>query len=79
MDEKSGAQLLDELYDSVIAGANKNDIDEIRIPRETVMAATKEKPLKVNFKQVVQRRAIEQDYLEEIEQAYLQLEGARRT
>jgi len=27
----------------------------------------------------VQRRAIEQDYLEEIEQAYLQLEGARRT
>jgi hypothetical protein len=43
------------------------------------MAATKEKPLKVNFKQVVQRRAIEQDYLEEIEQAYLQLEGARRT
>ena len=79
MDEKSEAQLLDELYDSVIAGANKNDIDEIRIPRETVMAATKEKPLKVNFKQVVQRRAIEQDYLEEIEQAYLQLEGARRT
>ena len=79
MDEKSEAQLLDELYDSVIAGANKNDIDEIMIPRETVMAATKEKPLKVNFKQVVQRRAIEQDYLEEIEQAYLQLEGARRT
>lgn len=79
LDEKSEAQLLDELYDSVIAGANKNDIDEIMIPRETVMAATKEKPLKVNFKQVVQRRAIEQDYLEEIEQAYLQLEGARRT
>ncbi|CAN9113724.1 unnamed protein product [Alternaria alternata] len=79
LDEKSEAQLLDELYDSVIVGANKNDIDEIRIPRETVMAATREKPLKVNFKQVVQRRAIEQDYLEEIEQAYLQLEGARRT
>jgi acyl-coenzyme A synthetase/AMP-(fatty) acid ligase len=78
LDEKSGAQMLDELYDSVIAGANKNDIDEIGIPRETVMTAKKEKPLKVSFKQLVQRKAVEQDYLEEIEHAYLLLERATK-
>ncbi|KAE8832367.1 hypothetical protein PTNB85_06759 [Pyrenophora teres f. teres] len=75
LDRKSEAQLLDELYEHVITGTNKADIDEIRIPKETLLLAKKEKPFQVNLKQVVQRRAVEQDYLGEIEQAYLRLEN----
>lgn len=75
---KSEGQLLDELYNGVVAATNKTDMDEIRIPRETVMIAKKEKPLKVSLKQLVQRKAVEQDYSEEIEQAYVRLENSRK-
>ncbi|KAI4668190.1 uncharacterized protein J4E78_002014 [Alternaria triticimaculans] len=78
LDGKSEAQLLEELYNGVVAATNKTDMDEIRIPRETVMIAKKEKPLKVSLKQLVQRKAVEQDYSEEIEQAYVQLENSRK-
>jgi len=73
LDRKSEAQLLDELYEQVISGTNKADIHEISIPKETLLLAKKEKPFQVNLKQVVQRKAVEQDYLEEIEQAYLRM------
>ncbi|KAI4928408.1 uncharacterized protein J4E92_005894 [Alternaria infectoria] len=78
LDGKSEVQLLDELYDGVIAATNKADLSEIRIPRETIMIAKKEKPLKVSLKQLVQRKAVEQDYSEEIEQAYVRLENSRK-
>ena len=74
---KSEEQLLGELYASVIAGTNKADIDEIRIPKETVMIAKTEKPFKRNRKNAVLRKEVEQDYWEEIEQAYLQLESVK--
>lgn len=70
-------QLLDELYSSVIVRANSADIDEIRIPKETVMIANKEKPFKRSFKQVIQRKEVEKEYLKEIEQAYSQLGKVR--
>jgi len=78
LDGKSEVQLLDELYDGVIAATNKADLSEIRIPREAIMIAKKEKPLKVSLKQLVQRKAVEQDYSEEIEQAYVRLENSRK-
>jgi acyl-coenzyme A synthetase/AMP-(fatty) acid ligase len=78
LDGKSEAQLLDELYDGVLAATNETDIDEIRIPRETVMMAKKEKPLKVSFKQLVQRKTVEEDYVEEIEEAYVRLASTRK-
>lgn len=79
LDGKSEAQLIDELFHQVINGANKAGIDEIRIPKATVLLAKKEKPFQVNLKQEVQRRAVEQDYLGEINQAYLLLEKVGKT
>ncbi|EDU51351.1 conserved hypothetical protein [Pyrenophora tritici-repentis Pt-1C-BFP] len=79
LDRKSEAQLLEELYEHIVTGTNKADIDEIRIPKETLLLAKKEKPFQVNLKQVVQRRAVEQDYLGEIEQAYMRLENERKS
>lgn len=77
LDRKSEEQLLEELYASAIAGTNEADIDEIRIPKESVIIAKKEKPFKRNLKSVVRRKEVEQDYLEEIEQAYLQLANVK--
>ena len=76
LDRKSEAQLLEELYQSVITGSNVSDVEEIRIPKETVLIASKEKPLKVSLKLLVLRRAVEEDYQEEIEQAYVRLAGS---
>ena len=75
LDRKSEAQLLEELYQNVITGSNVSDVEEIRIPKETVLIASKEKPLKVSLKLLVLRRAVEEDYQEEIEQAYVRLAG----
>jgi len=77
LENKSKEQLLDELYATVIAGTNDADIDEIRIPKETVLIAGKDKPFKRNLKQVVMRKEVEMDYRDEIEQAYSQLSQAR--
>jgi acyl-coenzyme A synthetase/AMP-(fatty) acid ligase len=74
LDRISENQLLEELYRTVISKTNDVDIEEIQIPRGTVFIAKKEKPFKRNFKQVVVRKEVEDDYQEEIEQAYLSLE-----
>jgi acyl-coenzyme A synthetase/AMP-(fatty) acid ligase len=72
-------QLLEELYRTVVVKTNDVDIQEIRIPKETIFIATKEKPFRRNLKQVVVRKEVEEDYREEIEQAYLRLEGVKST
>ncbi|KAH7380703.1 hypothetical protein BKA66DRAFT_465221 [Pyrenochaeta sp. MPI-SDFR-AT-0127] len=70
-------QLLDDLYQSVIGGANKNNIGEILIPKETVLIAKKEKRFKRNLKHVVSSKEVEKGYMKEIEQAYLHLEQVK--
>jgi acyl-coenzyme A synthetase/AMP-(fatty) acid ligase len=77
LDGKSEEQLLDDLYKTTIVGTNEADITEIRIPKETVFIAKKEKPFRRNLKQVVLRKGVEEDYREEIEQAYSRLEKAQ--
>ncbi|OAL49441.1 acetyl-CoA synthetase-like protein [Pyrenochaeta sp. DS3sAY3a] len=76
LERKSESQLLDELYFSVVSEANKADIEEIQIPKETVLIAKSEKPLKRNLKQGIVRKGVEKDYSEEIEKAYLALKLA---
>ena len=78
LDRISEEQLLDELYADVIGDTNETDIDEIRIPKETIMVAKLEKPFKRNVKNAVMRSEVEKDYLVEIEQAYLRLEKSRQ-
>jgi hypothetical protein len=73
LDGKSEEQLLDEVYTSVIKGSNEASIKEIKIPKETIIMAKPDKPLKRNFKQVVLRKEVEKDYLDEIEDAYARL------
>jgi hypothetical protein len=75
----SETQFLDDLYADIIAETNKVDIEEIRIPKETVFIAKQGKPLKRNLKQVIMRGEVERDYREEIEQAYLRLEKVKAT
>ncbi|KAH7400933.1 hypothetical protein DE146DRAFT_611638 [Phaeosphaeria sp. MPI-PUGE-AT-0046c] len=70
---KTGEQVLEDVYATAIMKTNGVDIKEIRIPKETVLIATKDKPFRRNLKQVVMRKAVEEDYCNEIEQAYLQL------
>jgi acyl-coenzyme A synthetase/AMP-(fatty) acid ligase len=74
LDNKRKEQLLEELYANAVVRTNEADIDEIRIPKETVLLAKKEKPLRRNLKQVLLRKQIEVDYLVEIEEAYARLE-----
>lgn len=74
LNEKSEEQLLNRIYATVIAGANDTDLKEIRIPKETVFLAKADKPFRRNLKEVVMRKGVEDDYREEIKQAYLALE-----
>lgn len=67
---KTADELLSEIYDDAVAQANKSDVGEIRVPRETVILANKHKPFKVSMKGLVVRRDVEKDYSEEIEEAY---------
>ncbi|KUI53384.1 Fatty acid transporter protein [Cytospora mali] len=73
---KSADALLNEIYDEAVVQANKADVGEIRIPRETVLLTKPEKPFKVSLKQLVVRREVEKDYSEEIEEAYARLKNA---
>jgi acyl-coenzyme A synthetase/AMP-(fatty) acid ligase len=73
LDRIGETQLLDDLYATAIARTNDVDIQEIQIPRETLLVTKRDKPFRRNLKQVVQRKAVEEDYRVEIEQAYLQL------
>jgi acyl-coenzyme A synthetase/AMP-(fatty) acid ligase len=68
--------LLDGVYASVVADANKNDIEEINIPKETVFLTHPDKPFKRTGKQTLMRKEIEKDYREEIERAYERLAKA---
>ncbi|KAF2107873.1 hypothetical protein BDV96DRAFT_505460 [Lophiotrema nucula] len=77
--DKGANRLLDELYNGVIAQSNEKDLDEIRIPKETVMIAKAEKPFKMSFKQTVKRKDVEKDYSQEIEEAYARLERSNGT
>lgn len=78
-DEALGArtpeELLDDIYNETVAMANKEDIGEIRIPRETVFLAKKEKPFKINLKALVLRREVEKEYKEEIDEIYQKYES----
>lgn len=73
---KTAEDLLSEIYNDAVAEANKSDVGEIRIPRETVFLSKKEKPLKVSMKELVVRRDVEKDYSEEIEEAYARYKEA---
>jgi acyl-coenzyme A synthetase/AMP-(fatty) acid ligase len=75
LDRESEEQLLNRLYTTVIARTNAVDIEEIHIPKETLLVAKEGKPLKRNVKQLVLRKEVEKDYREEIEQAYARLEA----
>jgi acyl-coenzyme A synthetase/AMP-(fatty) acid ligase len=70
LDRTSAEELLEDLYATVVAGANAKDVNEIRIPKQTILVAKKEKPFRRNLKQVVMRKEVEKDYHDEIEEAY---------
>lgn len=77
LDAKSADELLDDIYNETVALANKEDIGEIRIPRETVFLAKREKPFKINLKALVLRREVENEYKEEIDEVYQKFESIR--
>jgi hypothetical protein len=74
---RSKTRPLDEMYASVITDANKSDIAEIGIPKETVFLTRPDRPFKRTAKQTLMRKEIEKDYREEIEGAYEKLAKAR--
>lgn len=73
--------VLDEIYQKIIVRVNEDDAKQVGIPRETVLLAKKEKPVKLNVKGLVLRREVEIDYKQEINAAYehLERENANRT
>lgn len=75
--EDGGEAFLDELYATTIAGERSHLTEEVRIPRETVGLAKKEKPFQLNMKQGVIRREVEKDYKDEIEALYEEYAKAR--
>jgi hypothetical protein len=74
MQTKDHEAFLDELYEHEIVGVNNTTAKVVAIPRETVLMAKKDKPMKLTSKQLVNRREVEKDYAEEIEAAYQRLE-----
>lgn len=72
---KPAEELLDTIYNEIVAQANQEDIGEIRIPRQTVFLATAGKPFKINLKALVLRRETEEEYKEEIENIYAKFEA----
>ncbi|ORY14274.1 hypothetical protein BCR34DRAFT_479781 [Clohesyomyces aquaticus] len=77
LDENAREALLDELYSHVVTRVNEKDIEEITIPKETVIITKKGKPLQKTAKQTLARKEIEKDYETEIEEAYERLRKAR--
>lgn len=73
LQSKGAAAFLDELYDGVVMQSNKADVQEISIPKETVFLAKSTKPFQRTAKHTLKRKAIEQDYADEIEEAYARL------
>ncbi len=74
LDMSNEQQLIDEIYQSVIADTNKATVKEVRIPKETLLIAKTEKPFQRTLKQSIMRKAVEQDYSVEIESAYSKLQ-----
>lgn len=74
LDRKGGEEVLVDVYTTSVTRTNGEDIKEIRIPRETVFLAHNDKPFRRNFKQVIMRKAVEEDYRQEVEEAYKRLE-----
>lgn len=72
-DRKSAQALLNELYEGIVAKTNEKDFKEIQIPKETVIIAKNGKDFKKNSKMTLMRKAIEQDFMEEIDDAYEKL------
>lgn len=73
---KTAEQLVDDIYNETVALSNKEDIGEIRIPRDTVFLADRAKPFKINLKALVLRREVEKEYKEEIDAVYEKFEAA---
>ncbi|KAM0814309.1 hypothetical protein AB5N19_00099 [Seiridium cardinale] len=76
---KEGEGILDEIYEKVILAINKDSVEEVEIPRETMIIAKVGKPIKLTAKQLVSRREVETDYREEIEAAYERLRAANKS
>lgn len=77
LDGKDEAILLDDVYNTVVAKANQDGIDEIRIPKQIVLLASNVQPFRRNPKGLLIRKDIDKGYLEEIDVAYERL--ARET
>lgn len=75
LDSKSADELLDDIYNKTVTLSNKEDIGEIRIPRDTVFLADRAKPFKINLKALVLRREVEKEYKGEIDEIYKNFEG----
>lgn len=75
LDAKSADELLDDIYNETVALSNKEDIGEIRIPRDTVFLADRAKPFKINLKALVLRREVEKEYKGEIDEVYKKFEA----
>lgn len=76
LSQKPAEELLDTIYDEIVAQANQEDIGEIRIPRQTVFLASKEKPFKISLKALVLRRETEEEYKQLIDKIYDDYEAA---
>lgn len=70
LEGKTDEKVLDDIYEGSIVSANAEDVEEIKIPRETVALAKRDKPFKLSLKHVVLRRDVETDYKAEIEALY---------
>ncbi|OHE97129.1 hypothetical protein CORC01_07570 [Colletotrichum orchidophilum] len=68
-----GRQVAREIWDAVIAPLNRQVVEEIRIPVETVLVAVEGRPLPLSIKQLVLRARAEEEYKGEIEAAYARL------
>lgn len=76
---KTAVELLDDIYNETVTLLNKEDVEEISIPRETVFSAKPEKPFKINLKALVVRWEVESDYKEEIDDIYKNIRKMTRS
>ncbi|KAF2016134.1 acetyl-CoA synthetase-like protein [Aaosphaeria arxii CBS 175.79] len=69
-DFDQASSLILKLYEEVIKKGNEECVTEIGIPKHTIILTKPGKPLKRNAKSGINRRAAEEDYAGEIEEAY---------
>lgn len=70
LQSKTGAAILDDIYEKMIPDLNQEGTREVGILREMMILAKKDKPFPVNWKHEIIRRQVEADYEEEVECAY---------